>query len=143
MRYATVLFALVSWGLAGGQPAWSQSDAQPAVFRQTVARDTETRVASLSNIKVYDGTACMTRFIPTVELVTAPQHGTVRFDTADVGAPKGSGCNNSVTGTVVLYRPNPGFIGKDQFTYKVQADPMAMDHTGTQNPLHSMIVTVR
>jgi hypothetical protein len=85
----------------------------------------------------------MTRYLPTIELVTPPQHGTIRFDTADVGVPAGSGCSNSVTGTVILYRPNPAFVGKDQFTYKMQGDPMAMDHIGTQNPLHRMIVTVQ
>jgi hypothetical protein len=45
-----------------------------------------------------------------------PKHGTVRFVATDIGAPPGSGCSNSVYGQAVLYRPNPGFVGDDQFT---------------------------
>jgi len=129
--------------LAGGQPGRAQSANQPVLLQRTVPRDAETRVASEAAYKTYDGTTCLVRYLPTIQLVVPPQHGTVRFDTADVGVPAGSGCRNSVTGTVVLYRPNAGFIGKDQFTYKTQVDPVAMDRLGPGNPLHSLTVMVQ
>jgi hypothetical protein len=72
-----------------------------------------------------------------------PKHGTVRFVAADLGIPKGSGCINSVYGQAVMYRPDPGFVGRDQFTYNVSADPMAFVHLGRPAGPQTVLVTVR
>ena len=74
-------------------------------------------------------------------LVTPPKHGTVRFVTTDVGVPRGSGCNNSVNGQAVMYRPDPGFVGKDRFTYNSPTEEMAFDVVGHPG-LKTVIVTV-
>jgi hypothetical protein len=75
--------------------------------------------------------------------VTPPKHGTVRFVTTDVGAPRGSGCTNSVYGQAVLYHPDAGFVGEDQFTYNSPADATAFEHVGPPSGLRTVIVTVR
>ena len=65
------------------------------------------------------------------------------FVDADLGIPKGSGCINSVYGKAVLYRPNPGFVGKDRFTYNVPVDPMAFEHLGRPPGPWTVFITVR
>jgi len=77
------------------------------------------------------------------KLVTLPKHGTVRFVIADLGVPKGSGCINSVYGSAVLYRPEPGFVRKDQFTYNVPGEPMAFVHLRRLPGPWTVFVTVR
>ena len=93
---------------------------------------------------------CTTSWIPTLELVVPPKHGTVRFVATDIGAPPGSGCSNSVYGQAVLYRPDPGFVGEDQFTYYTPAEAGAGGGGGTWSGYEiapagprNVIVTVR
>jgi hypothetical protein len=95
-----------------------QTGPREITLRRSVPPDAETMVSSSSNWRpVMAGSSiCTTWYIPTLELVMPPKHGTVRFVATDIGAPPGSGCSNSVYGQAVLYRPNPGFVGDDQFT---------------------------
>jgi hypothetical protein len=91
---------------------------------------------------------CSTWYIPTLELVTPPKHGTVRFVATDIGVPTGSGCINSVYGQAVLYRPDPGFVGDDQFTYNTPGDAVTYGGTWAGLPVsppgqRTVIVTVR
>jgi hypothetical protein len=81
------------------------------------------------------------RYIPVLELVTPPKHGTVRFVATDIGVPRGSGCSNSVYGQAVLYHPVSGFVGEDQFTYNSPDDPTAMLWTARPG-LKTVIITV-
>ena len=125
---------------------WGQSSAPGTKLRGSVLRDTETMVASASRWRYREGEAqvqCTPNGIPALELVSPPKHGTVRFVDADLGIPKGSGCTNSVYGKAVFYRPDPGYLGTDQFVYNVPADPMAFTHLGRPSGPWTVFVTVR
>ena len=125
---------------------WGQSGAPGTKLRASVLRDTETMVASASRWRYREGEAqvqCTPNGIPALELVSPPKHGTVRFSDADLGIPKGSGCINSVYGKAVFYRPDPGYVGKDQFVYNIPADPMAFTHLGRPSGSWTVFVTVR
>jgi hypothetical protein len=123
-----------------------QSGAPGTKLHRVVPPDTETMVASASRFRYREGEGqkqCSPNGIPALELVTPPKHGTVRFVVADLGVPKGSGCINSVYGQAVLYRPEPGFVGKDRFSYNVPADAMAFDYMGRPPGPWTVFVTVR
>ena len=125
---------------------WGQSGAPGTKLRRVVPRDTETMVSSASQFRYREGEGqkqCSPNGVPALELVTPPKHGTVRFVFADLGVPKGSGCINSVYGEAVMYRPDPGFVGRDRFTYIVPADPMAFNYLGRPPGPWTVFVTVR
>ena len=125
---------------------WGQSDVAETKLRRVVLRDTETMVASASQYRTHEGEGyqlCTPNGVPALELVTPPKHGTVRFVVADLGIPKGSGCKNSVYGQAVMYRPEPGFVGRDRFTYKVPVDPTAFTRLGPPPGPWTVFVTVR
>lgn len=107
---------------------WGQSDAPGTKLRRVVLRDTETMVSSASQWRYHEGEAqeqCTPNGIPALKLVTPPKHGSVRFVFTNLGIPIGSGCINPVYGEAVMYRPDPGFVGRDRFTYDLPADPTA------------------
>lgn len=132
-----VILAL-AFGLAA--PAMAQDTPE---MRRAVAPNVESRVGSTAMWHIKGGNGrCESRGTPTLEIVAPPMHGTVRFDTADVGIPKGSGCSNSVYGTVILYTPAPGFVGQDQFTLNRVRDPMAFNWIGLPPGPRTFIVTV-
>jgi hypothetical protein len=125
---------------------WGQSDAPGTKLRRVVLRDTETMVASTSQYRSHEGEAyqqCTPNGVPALQLVRPPKHGTVRFVVADLGVPKGSGCTNSVYGQAVMYRPDPGFVGRDRFTYNVPIDPTAFVRLGPPPGPWTVIVKVR
>src|SRR6516162_1841681 len=125
---------------------WGQSGAPGTKLRRLVPPDTETMVSSASRWRYREGEGqrqCTPSAIPALELATPPEHGAVRFIDADLGIPKGSGCINSVYGKAILYRPNPGFVGKDRFTYNVPSDPMAFEHLGRLPGQWTVFITVR
>ena len=125
---------------------WGQSDAPGTKLRRVIPSDTETMVSSASRWRYHEGEGqrqCSPNGIPALELVTPPQHATVRFVFADLGVPKGSGCITSVYGQAVLYRPNPGYVGKDRLTYNVPVDPMAFEHLGRPPGPWTVFVIVR
>ena len=126
---------------------WGQGwkgGAQETTLRRSVPRDAETMVSSAARWRplTAGSNICSTWYIPVLELVTPAKHGTVRFVTTDIGAPRGSGCINSVYGQAVLYRPAPGFVGEDQFTYNAPGDATAFNWL-TPPGLKTVIVTVR
>jgi hypothetical protein len=125
---------------------WGQSDTPGTKLRRIVPRDTETMVASASQFRIQEGASyqlCTPNGVPALELVEPPKHGTVRFIQADLGIPRGSGCKNSVYGQAVMYRPNPGFVGRDRFTYTVPGDPTAFNRLGPPPGLWTVFVMVR
>jgi hypothetical protein len=125
---------------------YGQSDTPGTKLRRVALRDTDTMVASASQYRTHEGEGyqlCTPNGVPALELVTPPKHGTVRFVVADLGIPKGSGCKNSVYGEAVMYRPDPGFVGRDRFTYTVPADPTAFVHLGPPPGPWTVFVTVR
>ena len=125
---------------------WGQSGTPGTKLRRVVPPDTETMVSSASRWRYREGEAqrqCSPNGNPVLELVSPPKHGTVRFVDADLGIPKGSGCINSVYGKAILYRPNPGFVGKDRFTYNVPSDPMAFEHLGRPPGPRTVFIIVR
>src|SRR5216683_505644 len=144
----TAVFLLLSWLITVTVPGQvlGQGERQAetsGTLRRNVPRDAETMVSSAARWRYQGGPGlCYTRSIPALELVTPPMHGTVRFVVTDIGVPRGSGCSNSVYGQAVLYHPNPGFVGEDQFTYESPDDPMAMNWTGRPG-LKTVILTVR
>jgi hypothetical protein len=100
-------------------------------------------VFSAYNVRVSEGaTNCTVGYLPTLELVIPPKHGTVRFAAADLGIQPKMGCNNPVFGTGVFYRPSPCFVGEDQFTLRVPQDSMAFLHVGSTAETHMVIVRV-
>jgi hypothetical protein len=130
-------------GLAGIGSAQAQSPNDVSTARVTVPRNVETKVGQNFNWTTRgSSTLCMTRYIAALELVTPPSHGTVRFSTGE-GNPANSGCSNTFTGAIVLYKPMPNFVGTDQFTYKIPADPMTFNHVGPSQTLRNVIVTVQ
>ena len=140
-----LLLPLLVTVIAPGQ-VWGQSGPPGTKLRRVVPPDTETMVASASRWRYREGEGqrqCSPNGIPDLALVTPPEQGTVRFVDADLGIPKGSGCINSVYGRAVLYRPNPGFVGKDRFVYNVPTDPMAFEHLGRPPGPWNVFVTVR
>ena len=89
---------------------WGQSDAPGTKLRRVIPSDTETMVSSASRWRYHEGEGqrqCSPNGIPALELVTPPQHATVRFVFADLGVPKGSGCINSVYGKAVFIDRTP------------------------------------
>ncbi len=116
--------------------------APPAVQYRHVPRDADSKIAWFGNWRRNANNNCSPRFIPTLELVTPPVHGQVQFVTAEGGALPRTGCSNSFYGTAVMYRPNPGFLGEDQFTITAPDDPMAMDHIGARGPKHTYVIRV-
>ena len=140
MLFPLLLLAIVPGDLHG------QTGTPGTKLRRVVPPDTETMVASASRFRYHEGEAqrqCSPNGIPALEIVTPPKHGTLRFVDADLGIPKGSGCINSVYGKAVLYRPNPGYVGKARFTYTVPNDPMAFDWLGRPPGPWTVFVTVR
>jgi hypothetical protein len=128
----------LAFGLAA--PAMAEDVAK---VHRTVAPNVESRVGSAAMWHIKGGNGrCSARGTPTLEITAPPMHGTVRFDTADVGIPKGSGCSNSVYGAVILYTPAPGFVGEDRFTLNRVRDPMAFNWVGLPPGLMTFIVTV-
>jgi hypothetical protein len=133
----TVILVL-AFGLAA--PAMAQ-DVPPR--RISVPPNVESQVGSTAMWHIKGGNGrCSSRGTPTLETTAPPMHGTLRFNTADVGIPKGSGCSNSVYGTVILYTPAPGFVGQDQFTLNRVRDAMAFNWIGLPPGLRTFIVTV-
>jgi len=128
--------------LAFGLAAPAMAQYVPEI-RRTVPPNVETRVDSTAMWHIKGGNGrCSSRGTPTLEITAAPMHGAVRFDTADVGIPKGSGCRNSVYGLVILYTPAPGFVGQDQFTLNRVRDPMAFNWVGLPPGPRTFIITV-
>jgi hypothetical protein len=124
---AVVLFASAATATADAE----QQSTPPVVGRihRTVTHDVETRITWGAVYSRNGIGVCRARFMPQLEIVTAPAHGTVRFVTA-AAIPHNSGCDNSVYGTAMMYRPNPGFVGQDQFSYNFPTDPTVMDWIG-------------
>ena len=142
---ACLFLPLLVTAMVPGQ-VWGQSGAQGTKQRRVVPPDTETMVSSASRFRYREGEGqrqCSPNGTPALELVSPPRHGTVRFIDADLGVPRGSGCINSVYGKAVLYRPDPGFVGKDRFTYNVPPDPMALDYLGRPPGPWTVFVIVR
>jgi hypothetical protein len=140
-----LLLLLLVTMMVPGQ-AWGQSGAPGTKLRRVVPRDTETMVASASQYRSREGEGyeqCTPNGVPALELEKPPKHGTVRFVVADLGVPKGSGCMNSVYGQAVMYRPDPGFVGRDRFTYHVPVDPTAFVRLGPPPGPWTVFVTVR
>jgi hypothetical protein len=136
MRAAIFAFAL---GLA----ASAMAQEVPKIHR-SVPPNVESRVGSTAMYHIKGGNGrCAARGTPTLEIVTPPMHGTVRLDTADVGIPKGSGCRNSIYGTVILYTPASGFVGHDQFILNRVPDAMAFDWVGLPPGPRTFSITVR
>jgi hypothetical protein len=130
MNIAKVLVAGVLLASAGIGAGKAQVGATPPVdqLHRTVARDAETRIIWAALWRRNPNNVCTARFIPQLELVAAPAHGIVRFMTTS-RIPTKSGCGNTVYGTALMYRPNPGFVGRDQFTYYLPPEPMTTDWT--------------
>ena len=115
-----------------------------ASTHRNVPRDTETMVAWASDVRVSEGIInCTIGFLPTLELVIPPKHGAVRFAATDLGIQPRTGCHNPIYGTAVLYRPGPGFVGEDQFTFRVPRDPTAFWHVGPAAEIRMVIVRVQ
>jgi hypothetical protein len=133
----TVILVLV---LSLAAPAMAQDVPE---IRRAIPPNVESRVGSTAMWHIKGGNGrCSSRGTPALEITAPPMHGTVRFDTADVGIPKDSGCRNSVYGTVILYTPAPGFVGQDQFTLNRPRDAMAFNWIGLPPGLRRYIVTV-
>ncbi len=145
-KTAVCLLLLLLVTVMGAGQVWGQSGAPGTKLRRVVLRDTEAMVSSASQYRTREGEGyqqCTPNGIPALELVTPPKHGTVRFVVADLGVPKGSGCMNSVYGQAILYRPAPGFVGRDRLTYDVPADPTAFVRLGPPPGPWTVFVVVR
>jgi hypothetical protein len=57
--------------------------------------------------------------LPALTIVIPPGKGTVRFDTAEFKPPQ---CTNTIKATAVFYKPSPGFVGQDLFTFERKGD---------------------
>src|SRR4051812_37515863 len=116
MCAARMLVLLSSFLVVCGVPvagAISQIRTERTLDRK-VPHDQESRVAShwWSYKSRSSDPYCQISSLPVLTIVTSPRNGTTRFATANV---KPGNCLNEIEGTVVMYKPNPGFIGQDQF----------------------------
>jgi hypothetical protein len=140
--FLPLLVGVIIPGQVWGQRLLGGGAAGESTLRRSVPPDVETMVSSASRWLSVQVGLCRTANIPTLDLVTPPKHGTVRFVITDIGIPRGSGCNNSIFGQAVLYHPAPGFVGEDQFAYNSPDDPMVM--SWSERPgRKTVIVTVR
>ncbi len=119
----TVLFLTVTSGLLNGADA----QATQTQSKYKIAANTEALVGRWGNWHYdYPGGPCTSDGIPQVQIVSRPQNGVVRVEEADVNTPdakiKDSPCPNPFRGVRIYYRPNPGFIGTDQFVYTRKGD---------------------
>ncbi len=113
----------VFWRTAGAQI----SDQEHLESQIIVTKNTEYRVRAFSNksqlIRTFGGREnldsqltyplCRDDVLPEVQLSKPPSHGTARLV---VGKTQPLYCPNLVKGIVLLYKPAPGFIGRDKFT---------------------------
>ena len=121
--------------------AWAQSSSPTTAIQRSVPRDAETQVFWSGNWRTLPPAACAINFIPALTLVSPASHGTVRIGTAE-NTPRGSGCQNAITGAAIFYRPNPGFVGQDQFTFNLPGDPMARTWLGPPPGNRTVVITV-
>ena len=116
---------------------------QNTTTKRKVPSGVETMVGSASGYRTGgSGSLCSEYYIPALQIVDPPKHGTVRFDSI-LTIPKGSGCANPIHGQVVFYRSADGYTGQDQFTYHRPDNPMAFDWLGRPPGNHTVVLTVR
>jgi hypothetical protein len=98
----------------------SSPTGQSREIQRSVPRDTESRAAMSWNSSQYPrGSNCVSNGLPVLTIVDPPKSGTVRFDTAVHKPPQ---CPNEIQVTAAFYKPRPGFIGQDQFSYIVKSN---------------------
>jgi hypothetical protein len=111
--------------------------------KRAVPSGTETMVASVSAWRSgRSGGLCSEYYIPALQIVDPPTHGTLRFDSI-LTIPKGSGCSNPIHGQGVFYRSSDDYVGQDQFTYYRPDNAMAFNWVGGPPGNHTVAVTVR
>ena len=137
-RFAPFVFSIGM--ITGAIPAFGQSN-QPPIYRR-VPHDVETRVIWQGAWVQRTPGFCSVRFIPALQVVSQPLHGTLRLAT-DLNAPRGSGCSNPISGAAIYYKPNPGFTGQDRFAVNLPEDPTSMNHLGVASGNHMVVITVR
>jgi hypothetical protein len=87
------------------------------------------------------GSFCSEYYIPALQVVDPPQHGTVRIDSI-LAIPRGSGCSNPIHGQGVFYRSFDGYVGQDQFAFYRPNDPMAFNWVGEPPGNRTVVITV-
>jgi hypothetical protein len=86
---------------------------------------------------------CSEYYIPALQIVDPPQHGTARIDSI-LAIPRGSGCSNPIHGQGVFYRSVDSYVGQDQLTFYRPNDPMAFNWVGGVPPGNrTVVITVR
>jgi len=115
---------------------------QNTTTKRKVTSGVEAMVGSASGYRTGgSGSLCSEYYIPALQVVDPPKHGTVRFDSI-LTIPKGSGCANPVHGQGVFYRSSDGYVGQDQFTYHRPDNPTAFDWLGGPPGNHTVLITV-
>jgi hypothetical protein len=134
-----VLLSGVS-AVAYGDDLSTNRPEQNTASKRRVISGVETMVASTSGFRSgRPGGLCSEYYIPALQIVDPPKHGTVRFDTIFT-IPKGSGCPNPIHGQGVFYRPADGYTGRDEFTYHRPDNPMAFNWVGGVPPGNRTVV---
>lgn len=97
--------------------------AQPVRLDRTVPHDIESRLANYSSFLPPTTPYCRAYLLPALTIMAPPTNGTVRFDTVQVKPPE---CANSIEATAVFYKPRPGFLGNDQFSFVRKGDGLTL-----------------
>jgi hypothetical protein len=144
--YAITGFAMLFDGVpiaAYGDNLSTKRTEQDTTTKRKVPSGVETMVGSASGYRTGgSGSLCSEYYIPALQIVDPPMHGTVRFDSI-LTIPRGSGCANPIHGQGVFYRSSDGYTGQDQFTYHRPDNPMAFDWLGRAPGNHTVVLTVR
>jgi hypothetical protein len=143
--YAIAGFAVLSNGVpiaAYGDNLSTNRPEQNTATKRRVTSGAETMVASSSGYRSGGpGGLCSEYYIPALQIVDLPKHGTVRFDSI-LTIPKGSGCPNPIHGRGVFYRSADGYTGEDRFTFYRPDNPMAFDWVGGVPPGNRTVVLI-
>lgn len=109
-------------------------------IKRTVKKDTETMVVVHSNAFKPNATQlnCNQGGDVKIEITTPPKNGTLSFRPAKE---KPANCTNELQGTGIFYKPNPGFIGTDTFSY-IRTDAGMREVSKTGGPQGSRVVTI-
>ncbi|MDK9695666.1 MAG: hypothetical protein OEL76_04685 [Siculibacillus sp.] len=132
-RFAVPLLAAALWG-ASHLPV-SATEKGPFNVRS----GTSTVVLSYAS---YDPDTCYFQAIPRLRVATPPAHGSVTIGKSSHAAGKGSCEGKTLRSSVVHYRANPGYRGRDEMVISVESEVFT-DGTGIWGDSVRILVDVK
>jgi hypothetical protein len=108
--------AAPSPGSANAFSAVLLTPSQHTEVRKVITREIESHMTSSRSYAGggRNGNDCVLIELPQLTLAVSPRHGTATFQQTEE---KPQPCPNSIRVMGVFYKPHPGFVGEDQFTF--------------------------